>query len=67
MLTTFLQICWVTVARILAEAIKGQTTPFPVGISWNAALQTINTNAKKLGYSIPFVGTITFDLLSATQ
>ncbi|KAI1795941.1 hypothetical protein LXA43DRAFT_990161 [Ganoderma leucocontextum] len=57
MLDPLLGICWVTVARILAEAVKGQVTPLPVGVSWNAALQTIDTSAKKLGFELPFMGT----------
>ncbi len=51
------QICWVTVARIVAEAVKGQVTPLPAGVSWNAALQTIDTSAKKLSFQVPFMGT----------
>ena len=43
-------------AKIVAEAVKGRVTPLPVGVSWNAALQTIDTSVKKLGFGIPFTG-----------
>ncbi|PIL23925.1 hypothetical protein GSI_13676 [Ganoderma sinense ZZ0214-1] len=54
-LDPLLGICWVTVARILAEAVKGQVTPLPPGVSWNAALQTIDASAKKLSFQVPFM------------
>lgn len=43
-------------ARILTEAVKGQVTPLPAGVSWNAALQTIDASAKKLSFQVPYMG-----------
>ncbi|EJF65793.1 hypothetical protein BD309DRAFT_944502 [Dichomitus squalens] len=54
LLDPLLGVCWATVARIVAEAVKGRFTPLPTGVSWNAALQTIDTSVKKLGFEIPF-------------
>ncbi|KAI9064366.1 hypothetical protein FKP32DRAFT_1626402 [Trametes sanguinea] len=53
LLDPLLGLCWSMIAKIVVHVAKRPS--LTAGISWTAALETIDMSAKKLGYEMPFM------------
>ncbi|KAH9901317.1 hypothetical protein C8Q73DRAFT_677464 [Cubamyces lactineus] len=53
LLDPLLGLCWSMIAKIVVHVAKRPS--LAAGISWNAALETIDMSARKLGYEMPFM------------